>query len=116
MEFVREATAIREAIRKWGKRGLGRRCLAELKRQGEAYLRARHAVGAATSAAARELGLRRHTLESWVGPASLERPPLFRPVSVTEGPAWSVVVHGPAGLRIEGLAVGGVAELLRRLE
>jgi len=115
MEFVREAAAIREAIRKWGRRGPGRRYPAELKRQGEAYLRARHAAGATTSAAARELGLRRHTLESWMGSASLERPPLFLPVSVTEEPTWRVVVHGPAGLRIEGLDVAGVAELLRRL-
>jgi hypothetical protein len=73
-------------------------------------------VGATTSAAARELVLRRHTLESWVGSASLERPPPFLPVSVTEGgPAWRVVVHGAAGLCIEGLDVVGVAELLRRL-
>jgi len=105
MEFVREAAAIREAIRTWGQRGPGRRYPAELKRQGEEYRRARRAVGATTIAAARELGLRRHTLESWVSSISLERPARFLPVSVAASPPGRLVVHGPAGLRIGGLDV-----------
>ena len=115
MDFRREALAIREAVREWGQRGPGRRYPAELKRRGEVYLRARRDAGATTSAAARELGLRRHTLESWCGSLSLERPAQFLPVSVVEMPTAGLVVHGPRGLRIEGLDVAGVAELVRRL-
>lgn len=45
------------------------------------------------------------------------RPPRFVPVSVVADvttPA-QIVVHGPGGVRIEGLDLGAVAELLRRL-
>ncbi len=57
------------------------------------------------------LGLPVLTLTRW---ASRERTALFRPVSVVDARS-AVVVHGPRGLRIEGLDAAGLAELLRRL-
>lgn len=114
MDLVREAAAFRDAVRRAGRRGPGRRYPAELRRRGAEYLRARQAAGAPLSAILRELGVRRETLVGWAGPAEAETRPRFVPVSVIEEPS-RIVVHGPGGVRIEGLDVAGVADLLRRL-
>jgi transposase len=114
MENLKEAAAFRAAVGRAGKRGPGRRYPAELRRRGAAYLRARQAAGARLSVVLRELGVRRETLARWSKPAAEARP-RFVPVAVVEAPGGRVVVHGPAGVRVEGLDVAGVAELLRRL-
>lgn len=67
------------------------------------------------SAVLRELGMRRETLAGWVAPPAPKETPRFVPVTVVETPAGRLVVHGPGGVRVEGLDVAGVAELLRRL-
>lgn len=113
MDFAREAAAFREAVRRAGRRGAGKRYPAEVRGQGAAYLAARRAAGVPMSAVLRELGLRRDTLARWVEQAPAARP-RFVPVSVVEEAA-GIVVHGPRGVRVEGLDVAGVAELLRRL-
>ncbi|MGB8931784.1 MAG: hypothetical protein WCC48_11110 [Anaeromyxobacteraceae bacterium] len=115
MDIVKEAAAFREAVRRAGKRGPGKRYPAELRRRGAAYLKARQAAGAPLSAVLRELGVRRETLAGWSAPEEIAERPRFVPVAVVEAPAGRIVVHGPGGLRIEGLDVAGVAELLRRL-
>ena len=118
MDLVREAVAFRDAVRRAGRRGPGRRYPAELRRRGAEYLRARQAAGAPLSAILRELGVRRETLAGWAAPAEAEAKaetrPRFVPVSVVAEPP-RIVVHGPGGVRIEGLDVAGVADLLRRL-
>jgi transposase len=117
MDLVKEAAAFRDAVRRAGRRGPGRRYPAELRRRGAEYLRARQTAGAPLSAILRELGVRRETLANWAAPAKAEaeKRPLFVPVSVVETPAGRIVVHGPGGVRVEGLDVAGVADLLRRL-
>jgi hypothetical protein len=117
MDLVKEAAAFREAMRRAGHRGPGRRYPAELRQRGAEYLRARKTAGAPLSAIVRELGVRRETLAGWVAPAKAEAEtrPRFVPVSVLEAPTGRIVVHGPGGVRIEGLDVAGVADLLRRL-
>lgn len=115
MDIVKEAAAFRDAVRRTGKRGPGKRYPAELRQRGVEYLRARQAAGAPLSAVLRELGLRRETLAGWSTPEEIEGRPRFVPVAVVETPAGRIVVHGPGGLRVEGLDVAGVAELLRRL-
>jgi transposase len=115
MDIVKEAAAFREAVRRAGRRGPGRRYPPELRRRGAAYLRARQAAGAPLSVVLRELGMRRETLAGWASPAEPEARARFVPVTVVEAPAGRIVVHGPGGLRIEGLDVAGVADLFRRL-
>lgn len=115
MEIVKAAAAFREAVRRAGRRGRGRRYPAEVRRRGVEYLRARRAEGAPMSAVLRELGLRRETLEGWDAPTPAKVKPRFVPVSVMEAAAGRIVVHGPGGVRIEGLDVAGIADLLRRL-
>ncbi len=115
MNIEREAAAFREAVRRAGKRGPGKRYPAELQRRGAEYLRVRRAAGAPLSAVLRELGMRRETLAGWVAPPAPKETPRFVPVTVVETPAGRLVVHGPGGVRVEGLDVAGVAELLQRL-
>lgn len=115
MDLVKEATAFRNAVRRAGRRGPGRRYPAELRRRGAEYLRARQAGGAPLSAVLRELGMRRETLAGWAAPAEPKARRRFVPVTVMKAPAGRIVVHGPGGVRVEGLDVAGVADLLRRL-
>ena len=115
MDFDKTAAAFREAVRRAGLRGAGRRYPAELRRQGAAYLAARREAGGTVSAVLRELGVRRDTLAGWARPTGAPRKPRFVPVTVVGGVAGLIVVHGPHGVRVEGLDVAGVAELLRRL-
>jgi hypothetical protein len=63
----------------------------------------------------RELAVRRDTLLAWAGPTVAAAKPRFVPVAVVEERAGRIVVHGPHGVRVEGLDLAGVAELLRRL-
>jgi hypothetical protein len=114
MDFVKEAAVFKEAVRRSGRRGAGRRYPAEVRQRGAAYLAARKAAGAPMSVVLHELGLRRDTLVRWVRPAGPRMKPRFVPVAVVEDQA-GIVVHGPRGVRVEGLDVAGVAELLRRL-
>ncbi len=113
MDFEREAAAFRAAVRQAG-RGARQRYSAAVRRQGVAYLAPRRASGATASAAARELAVRRDTLLWWTRPRRAFKPG-FVPVTVVDGPADQIVVRGPHGVRVEGLDVAGVAELLRRL-
>lgn len=60
-----------------------------------------------------ELGISWKTLARWLSgrkPASR-----LRRVQVIAPTRAEVVVHGPHGLRIEGLDIGGIAQLVRRL-
>jgi len=81
------------------------------------YFRRRRAAGTSLAAISRELGVKRHTLVGWTAAPEVPAAPRFVPVSVVaDAPAASkVVVHGPGGVRVEGLDLAGVAELLRRL-
>src|SRR6266511_4183176 len=98
MDTVKEAAAFRDAVRRAGCRGPGRRYPAELRRRGAEYLRARQAAGAPLSAILRELGMRRETLAGWAAPAEPEAKPRFVPVTVMEepsatDPAWPLLAH-----------------------
>jgi transposase len=115
MDFEKEAAAFRAAVRQAGKRGAGRRYPVAVRRQGAAYLAARRAGGAAVSVVTRELAVRRDTLLGWARPAAAPAKARFLPVAVVEERAGRIVVHGPHGVRVEGLDLAGVAELLRRL-
>jgi transposase len=114
MDFEREAAAFRAAVRHAGRRNARQRYPAAVRRQGVTYLAARRASRATASAVARELAVRRDTLLWWTRPRRASKPG-FVPVTVVDGPADRIVVHGPRGVRVEGMDLAGVAELLRRL-
>jgi hypothetical protein len=65
-----------------------------------------------------ELGIPRRSLKLW---SAAPRPSgSARFVAVTVAPSEAappsrIVVHGPGGLRIEGLDLAGLADLVRRL-
>jgi hypothetical protein len=68
------------------------------------------------SAVASELGVGSGTLLRWAAEPAEGNGPAFVPVTVEAAPtAAGVVVHTAHGLRIEGLDVAALAELLRRL-
>jgi len=118
MDHKRAAAVFRTAARRAGPRGAGRRYPASLRQAATEYLRRRRADGVAVSAIAAELGVKRHTLLAWAAvPIDAAATPGFVPVRViAEGtPRSPIVVHGPGGLRIEGLDVAGVIALLRGL-
>ena len=60
-----------------------------------------------------ELGVSWRTLSRWL--AGKKSTPRFQPVQVVAPTKRELVVHGPRGLRIEGIDVEGIAELVRRL-
>ncbi len=88
-----------------------------------AYVRARQQEGGTQEEAGRELGLSAWTLSRW----SRQRKPTqqseasggdFHPVAVkreAQASAGALVVHGPGGMRVEGLTLKQVAGLLREL-
>lgn len=114
MEDTREE--LRSAISKLGEMGRGKRYPRPLLEKMLSYTVARRRQGATLLAVGGEIGMNWKTLARWVG--QRKAAPRFERVQVavpTAAPASAVVVHGPRGLRIEGLDVGGVAELVRRL-
>jgi len=115
----RTATAIRTAVAKLGPRGQGRRYPEALKRDVLAYLAARHEAGRGLKTTSVELGIPERSIKLW---SSAPRPsgrPAFVPMVVTplaaERPVPPIVVHAPGGIRIEGLDVSALADLVRRL-
>lgn len=65
-----------------------------------------------------EIGLSATTLRKWTREAADRSPAGFCEVQIVERPtpaASALVVHGPAGLRIEGATIGDIVELVRRL-
>ena len=116
MEMERTAAEFRAAVRRAGPRGAGRRYPAALRQMAAEYFRRRQAAGASVAAISRELGVKRHTLKTWTGTPVEPVPPRFVPVSVVaDVPASRIVVHGPGGVRVEGLDVADVVALLRGL-
>ena len=122
------AKGLRRRLASLGQRGAGRRYPEEFKRDVMDYVTARRAEGVPVAAAVREVGLHEKTLERWRGRARLAvLPPRFRTVEVvpaetpaatpvaTMAPRLRLTVHGPLGLRIDGLDVWSLACLWREL-
>jgi len=66
--------------------------------------------------AAERLGIAVQTLEHWSGQGQRRFAPVIieaEPVVTAKQSQW--VVHGPCGLRIEGMEMEGLSELIRRL-
>ena len=114
-----EVVRLRRELDRQSRRRQRRRYPAGLRREALEYARGRHGQGAETAEIAGELGVKIGTLRGW-----LRRTKAFRAVEVIERRApetanasmkASMVVTTPRGLRIEGLDVAGLAELVARI-
>jgi transposase-like protein len=118
------AIAFHDAVAALGQRARTTPYPAELRAQAMSYVEERKSAGTALSTAAGELGVGGDSLRTWTGQRSRgARSPALRSVvraveivpEATTASASSIIVHGPRGLRIEGLDVGAVAVLVKEL-
>ena len=104
-----------EIVRALGKleaRGQGRAYPVELREKIIAYVRERRADGGGLKAIGDELGVAWRTLAHWGSSTN----GAFRRVEVATPPLPATfTVHGPRGVRVDGLDLDELAELLRRL-
>jgi hypothetical protein len=118
-ETTKKAAAIRAAIRELGKRGKGRRYPESVKREVIAYLTERRKVGRGLATTSAELGIPERSIKLWSSAPRPTTTPRFVAMTVGDAaeisPPPRIVVHAPGGVRIEGLDVAAVADLLRRL-
>jgi transposase len=110
---------LKDELSKLGPRGRGRPYPKGLMGKLLSYTVARRRQGAKIVEVAAELGMKFHTLGRWLGEkraAGFERVEVVAAIAAPTPPAArQLVVHGPRGLRIEGLDLLGIAELVRRV-
>ena len=114
MESVRDE--LKEELSKLGPRGRGRPYPKGLLQKLLSYTVARRRQGATIVEVASEVGISFRTLGRWLGERKAAGG--FERVEVVAAPRAAssvIVVHGPRGLRIEGLDLIAVAELVRRV-
>ena len=115
MDVEKFALKFRAAVQERGEQGPRNRYPAVLRSEAVAFLQARVAQGVKEGQVAEELGVDARTLRGWAGQAT-EPKAMFRRVEmVAESKQASVVVYGPAGIRIEGLSVAELVEVMRGL-
>lgn len=103
---------MRRALATAERSGPGRAFPGEVRARAIAYVDRRRSDGATDEQIARELGIPAMTFRRWVG----SRSAAFRAVAVIEEAASApLVVHGPRGLRVEGLDLDHLVELWGRL-
>src|SRR5687767_2643013 len=107
MDEVREE--LKRTLLELGPRGAGKRYLKGLLEKLLSYTVARRRQGATLVAIGEEIGMSWKTLARWLSGRKsrtrFERVEVIEPVRAL---ARTLVVHGPRGLRIEGLDVAGV--------
>jgi transposase len=115
MEKMREE--LKSELSELGPRGRGRPYPKGLLEKLLSYTVARRRQGAKLVEVAIELGMKDQTLSRWLGEKRTAKG--FDRVEVVAVPAVPsaapILVHGPRGLRIEGLDVAAIAELVRRV-
>jgi len=115
MEKMREE--LKSELSELGPRGRGRPYPKGLLEKLLSYTVARRRQGAKLVEVASELGMQNQTLSRWLGEKRAAK--RFERVEVVSAPVASIatpiLVHGPRGLRIEGLDIAAVAELVRRV-
>src|SRR5512141_2211885 len=102
--------------------GIGRPYPAEARRAALALVARREREGIGLARTAAEIGMSATTLRKWQRQSS-EQPRMpaadFCEVEIlaahAAATAPALVIHGPAGLRIEGATIADIAELVRRL-
>ena len=105
---------LRRAVEQLEGRGRRRRFPKPLRSKLISYIRRRREAGCSMKDIGDEIGLSFKTVSRWLTVKS--EPTSFRRVQVVrEQPRGALTVHGPHGVRVEGMAVEDLAELLRRL-
>lgn len=110
--------ALREKLEE--DRGRGGRTPAALQAMVVKVSEDRHRAGASIKAISTELGISVHTLSYWrsahrkQSTAALAKVKVVRTAERPDRP--EITVHGPRGLRIEGLSLPQLAELIARLQ
>ena len=118
MEDMREE--LKSEVAKLGPRGRGRPYPKGLLEKILSYTVARRRQGAKLVEVAAELGLHDQALSRWLGEKrAAKRFDRVEVVATTSATtvrvASTIIVHGPRGLRIEGLELATLAELVRRV-
>ena len=117
MDNVREELKVE--LSKLGPRGRGRAYPKGLLEKLLSYTVARRRQGATIVEVASEVGMSFRTLSRWIGErksgAGFERVRVVAAPRASSLPAAAIIVQGPCGLRIEGLDLAGVVELVRRV-
>jgi transposase len=120
--LAEQALRLQQQVRRLGGVGTGRRYPRALRKALTAHAEARQAEGATLEVIGSELGMSSRTLWYWLRKQpEVKRQARARllPVQVVEAQMQqqqgSIVVHGPRGMRIDGLDVATLAELLQRL-
>jgi hypothetical protein len=117
MKNEQRGARLREALATAERAGAGRPYPESLRAAALEYRQERELEGAGLRLVAAELGLNVATLERWSG-RKAGNETSFRAIEIVGERMWrenEVVVHGPRGLRIEGLTLGEIAELVERL-
>ena len=131
MELKEQAEQLKKQVEERRARGTQKQFDESFRAEVVAYVRARQEEGGTQEEAAKEVGLSAWTLSRWgrgsqSGPVKRGRPPRqrlqgssagFHPVEV-KSEARSpepLVIHGPEGIREEGLSVQQVAQVLKEL-
>jgi len=88
-----------------------------VRREAVAYARGRQPAGESLLRIASDLGVAMNTIDRWL---QLEPKRKLRPISVdradgTDASKPALVLHGPGGVRVEGLDPESVAAILRAL-
>ena len=111
----KQTKELRREVDRLGARRRGRRLPDALQRAIVEHAAKCHEAGISWAHVARGVGITEWTLSQWrkLHPHRA----MLVPVTVVQAPPprLQLVVHGPAGLRIEGLELDGVVELIRRL-
>ncbi len=124
MDMKEQAEKFRRQVLERGEVGPRTRYTREQRQEAVAYMRARQQQGASVEEAAKELGMSGWTLSRWgsaarrAGQQQPENAALV-PVEVkaerAPGRGGGLVVHGPLGVRVEGLSLEDAVRLLRGL-
>ena len=111
---MQKQSELRRAVERVQSGGRGKRFPKPLRSKLIAYIRVRRQAGATLKTIASEIGIGFKTISRWL--LEEHKGPAFRRVQVVEQqPKRRLTVHGPCGLRVEGMALEQLAELLRRL-
>jgi transposase len=105
---------LREAIEASG-HGRKRRYSPRLKREILEHVAQERARGVAMTSIAERLGVAQDTLYTWQREARSESAQRFVKLEVAAPNAAAIAVHGAAGIRVSGLSVAQLADLLRAL-
>ena len=124
MDMKEQAEKFRRQVLERGGVGPRARYTAEQRQEALAYVRARQQQGASMEEAARELGMSSWTLSRWGSaarratqqePARATLVPVEVKAAHTVAAGGGLVVHGPGGVRVEGLSLEDAVRLLRGL-